>query len=175
MLLRLNEYPLAHGTYGFADAYAPSTATSDKRHLAIDQGPVVVMMENYRSGLIWGLMMKNEKIKRALQLAGVKSVPAYADGFIRAITNTATSEYDLMRHPDRGMYELELYSAQAGTAGLKLKNAEGTLVMDTSFTVVAGEHRFSAGVSSKLISGKRYTATLTTPSGKSSVLTVRLR
>lgn len=175
MLLRLNEYPLAHGTYGFADAYAPSTATSDKRHLAIDQGPVVVMMENYRSGLIWSLMMKSEKIKRALQLAGVKSVPGYADGFIRAITNTATSEYDLMRHPDRGRYELDLYSGQAGSAGLKLKNAEGTQVMDTSFTVGAGEHRFSVGVSSKLISGKRYTATLTTPSGKSSVLTVRLR
>lgn len=175
MLMRLDQLPLAQGTYGFADAYAPSTATSDKKHLAIDQGPIVVMMENYRSGLIWNLLMKSEKIKRALQLAEVKAQPGYTDGFIRAITNVATNEYDLMRHPDRGNYELELYSAQAGSAGLKLKNADGAIALDTTFMVAAGQHRFEAGVNSKLISGKRYTATLTTPSGKSSVLTVRLR
>lgn len=175
MLLRLDELPLVHGTYGFADAYAPSTVTSEKKHLAIDQGPIVVMMENYRSGLIWNLLMKSEKIHRALQLAGVKAQPAYTDGFIRAMTNVATGEYDLMRHPDRENYELELYSTQAGQAKLKMTNAEGIQAMDTTFAVIAGEHRFVTGVDSKIISGKRYTATLTLPSGKSSVLTVRLR
>lgn len=175
MLLRLDEYPPAHGSYGFADAYAPSTATSEKKHLAIDQGPVVVMMENYRSGLIWSLLMKNDRIRQALQLAGVKTQPSYSDGFIRALTNVATGEYDLMRHPDRENYELDIFSTRAGQARLQLNNADGKPAMDTTFAVGAGEHRFVTGVNSKIISGKRYTATLTTPAGKSSVLTLRLR
>lgn len=175
VLMRLDEYPLAHGTYGFADAYSPGTSTSEKKHLAIDQGPIVVMMENYRSGLIWNLLMKSEVIRSALQRAGVKERPAYADGFVRVMSNIATNEYDLMRHPDRGIYEIDLFSSVKGQAHLQFKNADGVMAKDTTFAVNAGEHRFSMGVNSKIISGKRYTVTLTTPSGAASVLTLRLR
>lgn len=175
VLMRLDEYPLAHGTYGFADAYSPSTSTSEKKHLAIDQGPIVVMMENYRSGLLWNLLMKNEGVKRALQLAGVKPQPDYSEGFIRTMTNKFTGEYDLMRHPDREKYELEMYSSRAGQASLVLKNANGETAMDTTFQVGVGEQLVATGVNQKVISGKRYTAILTLPSGKGSELTVRLR
>ncbi|MEP7254060.1 MAG: glucoamylase family protein, partial [Ginsengibacter sp.] len=39
------------GLYGFYDAFSETEGWYPKRYLAIDQGPVVVMMENYRSGL----------------------------------------------------------------------------------------------------------------------------
>ncbi len=43
------------------------------RYLAIDQGPIVVMMENYRSGLLWNLFMSCPEIKTGLQKLGFES------------------------------------------------------------------------------------------------------
>jgi hypothetical protein len=51
------------GTYGFEDAFNPSASWTDDGWLAIDQGPIPVMIENYRSGLIWRLFMKNTEIR----------------------------------------------------------------------------------------------------------------
>jgi hypothetical protein len=41
-------------------------APGEKNDLAIDQGPVVVMIENYRSGLLWDLFMSASEIKNGL-------------------------------------------------------------------------------------------------------------
>ena len=61
------------GKYGFYDAYNPSMAKGQqvvKSFLAIDQGPQVVMIENYRSGLIWNLFMTCPEIQKGLQKLG---------------------------------------------------------------------------------------------------------
>ncbi|MGL4292043.1 MAG: glucoamylase family protein [Bacteroidales bacterium] len=61
------------GPYGFYDSYNPSLCEGQqvvKSYLAIDQGPIAVMIENYRSGLIWDLFMKNTEIKRGLEKLG---------------------------------------------------------------------------------------------------------
>lgn len=61
------------GKYGFYDAFNPSLDVSKrvvKSYLAIDQGPIAVMMENYRSGLIWKLFMSNPEIHKGLQTLG---------------------------------------------------------------------------------------------------------
>lgn len=44
-----------------------------KSYLAIDQGPIVVMIENYRSQLIWRLFMKNKDVQRGLRRLGFSS------------------------------------------------------------------------------------------------------
>ncbi|MGZ3768009.1 MAG: glucoamylase family protein, partial [Mucilaginibacter sp.] len=44
-----------------------------KTHLAIDQGPIVVMIENYRSGLIWKLFMNDPDVQKGLKKLGFKS------------------------------------------------------------------------------------------------------
>ncbi len=41
------------GEYGFYDAFNETVNWFDHQYLAIDQGPIVVMIENYRSGLLW--------------------------------------------------------------------------------------------------------------------------
>ncbi|MBP9017903.1 MAG: beta-glucosidase, partial [Paludibacteraceae bacterium] len=41
-----------------------------KSYLAIDQGPIAVMIENYRSGLLWKLFMKNNEILSGLNKLG---------------------------------------------------------------------------------------------------------
>jgi len=56
--------------YGFADSFSPNTGWVAKSHLAIDQGPMIVMIENYRSGLLWKLFMKNKDIQKGLTRLG---------------------------------------------------------------------------------------------------------
>lgn len=72
--------------YGFLDAFnptltdpaapitkgriAPGIGWVDDDYLGIDQGPIVAMIENYRSGLIWRTMRRNPHIRRGLTRAG---------------------------------------------------------------------------------------------------------
>jgi len=58
------------GEYGFYDAFSlhePWFATST---LAIDQGPVIVMIENHRSGLLWDLFMSCPEVKTGMTALG---------------------------------------------------------------------------------------------------------
>lgn len=59
--------------YGFVDAFSESKDWYAKSHLAIDQGPIIVMMENYRTGLLWKLFMSCPEIQNGLKRLGFKS------------------------------------------------------------------------------------------------------
>jgi hypothetical protein len=56
--------------YGFADSFNVSANWVAEGHLAIDQGPIVVMIENHRSGLLWRLAMSCQEIRRGLDRLG---------------------------------------------------------------------------------------------------------
>ncbi|HEX7833780.1 MAG TPA: glucoamylase family protein [Thermoanaerobaculia bacterium] len=71
--------------YGFLDSFNPTLVEDrkvqmgkivpgvgwfDADYLGIDQGPIVAMIENQRSGLVWNTMKKNEHIRRGLRRAG---------------------------------------------------------------------------------------------------------
>lgn len=58
------------GDFGFVDAFNEGKNWYAKSHLAIDQGPIVVMIENYRSGLLWNLFMGAPEIRPALDKLG---------------------------------------------------------------------------------------------------------
>jgi hypothetical protein len=58
------------GPYGFLDALNPTENWYSGNYIAIDQGPIVVMIENYRSQLCWDLFMSNPEIKPALLAMG---------------------------------------------------------------------------------------------------------
>lgn len=74
--------------YGFRDAFNPSftftgagSRSGDvdpqsgwvaRDHLGIDQGPILAMLENHRSGLIWRTMRRNPHIRRGLTRLGFK-------------------------------------------------------------------------------------------------------
>jgi hypothetical protein len=64
------------GKYGPYDAYSQTHRWFLPRYLAIDQGPIPVMVENYRTGLLWGLFMKNEDVQRGLKSLGFTVDPA---------------------------------------------------------------------------------------------------
>jgi hypothetical protein len=75
----------AYGRYGFVDAvnpsfpggvpvqhgvHVPGLAWFDTDYLGIDQGPILLMAENHRTGLVWKTMRKNRHIVRGLKAAG---------------------------------------------------------------------------------------------------------
>ena len=55
------------GEYGFTDAFNETQNWYAKSYLAIDQGPIIVMIENYRSGLMWKLFMSCPEVRRDLK------------------------------------------------------------------------------------------------------------
>ena len=61
------------GPYGFYDAFSEQDNWFPQKYLAIDQGPVVAMMENYRTGLLWNLFMSCPEIKEGLKKLGFES------------------------------------------------------------------------------------------------------
>jgi hypothetical protein len=78
-------YPQVYQKYGFLDSFNPTldfehpvqmgkivkgVGWFDHDYLGIDQGPIVAMIENHRSGLVWNTMRRNEHIRRGLRRAG---------------------------------------------------------------------------------------------------------
>lgn len=58
------------GRYGFSDAFNLDKKWFDDQVNAIDQGALLLMIENYRSELIWKIMKKNTAIQNAMQAVG---------------------------------------------------------------------------------------------------------
>jgi hypothetical protein len=74
----LERFPKMDSEYGLACSVNPTFRGSNRNkngwisdsHFALDQGPVIMMIENYRSGLIWRLMRRCEPLVRGLHRAG---------------------------------------------------------------------------------------------------------
>ncbi len=61
------------GQYGFIDAFNETKNWWANSDLAIDEGPIIVMIENYRSGLLWKLFMSAPEVQQGLRKLGFKS------------------------------------------------------------------------------------------------------
>lgn len=84
--------PLVYNNYGFVDAFNPTFTFSDEQlefgtvdaahgwfdgqQLGIDQGPILTMIENHRTGLVWDAMKRNPYVVRGLCRAG------FSDGWL---------------------------------------------------------------------------------------------
>lgn len=58
------------GPYGFYDAFSEEYQWYPQRYLAIDQGPIAIMIENHRSALLWELFMQNSDVQSGLKRLG---------------------------------------------------------------------------------------------------------
>jgi hypothetical protein len=58
------------GDYGFYDAFDPTEGWWADSYLAIDQGPIICMIENYRSKVLWNLFMSHPKVNAGLTKLG---------------------------------------------------------------------------------------------------------
>lgn len=78
-LRRLNkDYPEMTNQYGFKCSYNPTFTAGKKKgwvskgYYGLDQGPIVMMIENYRTGLIWRLLRRSPEIVKGLRRAGFR-------------------------------------------------------------------------------------------------------
>lgn len=129
------------GPYGFYDAFNLNQNWFAPSYLAIDQGPIVGMIENYRSGLLWRLFMQNPEIEPALQAIGFQpdNTPVEAlqeDGFsLRVFPNPVSGK----------TIHLEINLTHPETTDARLMDAGG-MVWHTLFSgrhLRAGQHRES--------------------------------
>lgn len=61
------------GEYGFRDAFDVTTGWVAESYLAIDQGPIIGMIENHRTGLLWKLFMSCPEVRAGLVRLGFRS------------------------------------------------------------------------------------------------------
>ncbi len=106
------------GEYGPYDAFSLKDDWFDDRYLAIDQLPIVCMVENYRSGLLWLLFMNIPEVRQGLERMGVQELPE-ADGFSQLVIPLRKTDsgyepdaLDLRRHPDTGLYGIPYCSSE---------------------------------------------------------------
>jgi hypothetical protein len=61
-----------YGKYGFRDAFNETIGWYDQDYLGIDQGPIVIQIQNFRNEFVWELMKKNKYVVEGLKRAGFR-------------------------------------------------------------------------------------------------------
>lgn len=146
--------------YGFIDAFNPTQSWYDFDVLGIDQGPMVLMIENYRTGAVWSRMMQNPDILRGLQAAGFTSVTAVP----RGPDEPALMLEAVAPDPVHGAATLRFRLAQSGRVRIAIHDVQGRLVAtpaDRDFE--PGPHAVTVDLSS--LHPGVYLCSLTAPGG----------
>jgi hypothetical protein len=98
--------------YGFRDAFNLGQGWYGTDELGIDQGPIVIMIENYRTQRVWQLFMQNAEVQRGLQRAGFVPLPFVG---VSLQPLPALSAFDLSWNASTGAYYQVEYSSQLFT------------------------------------------------------------
>lgn len=115
------------GNYGPYDAYNKEKNWVGTQNLAIDQGPIVTMIENYRSGLLWSLFTNLPEIQTGLAKVGINK-PTYSTGFPLAVKEVQANLVDLLKHPDTDAYRIEVGVLNQQGLTLTVEKGDGTVV-----------------------------------------------
>jgi hypothetical protein len=128
------------GIYGFYDAFNQKRNWYATSYLAIDQGPIIAMIENYRSGMIWDSFMKNPEIQPALTSMGFVSDP---NGIIEG-NNNQLNNISITPNPSDGLFTLQFNSLITGIIKIKVKNATGQFLLEKEYQCTStGTHKVS--------------------------------
>jgi hypothetical protein len=126
-------------TYGFKDAFNPTLGWVAADFLGIDQGPIIIMIENYRTGAVWDRIMRYPDIQQGLSRAGFRTVSAVETG-----GPTAEAGLSLRNEPNpfNPSTTIRYQLAAPEVVDLRIYNATGRLVkiLVDGRTVVAGDH-----------------------------------
>ncbi|HEY5914338.1 MAG TPA: glucoamylase family protein [Verrucomicrobiae bacterium] len=112
--------------YGFRDAFNIERQWYASDELGIDQGPIVIMIENYRTQRVWRLFMQNPEVQRGLQRAGFIPL-AFVDPSLQALPDGA---FNLAWMASAGRsyqveYSPELITWTASSLGFAQASASG--------------------------------------------------
>ena len=111
------------GRYGFKDAFNLTANWWDTDYLGIDQGPIVIMIENYLNGRIWNRFKQNADIQRGLTHAGfVVAADVAEDG---SSSGAEEIRLDMTPNPFRGHGTLAYRIPAPGHVTLILADVSG--------------------------------------------------
>jgi len=137
------------GPYGPYDAFSPGYNWYSRQYLAIDQLPIVSMIENYRSGLLWKLFMADPDVLRGLEVAGIHE-PEFGAGFpeavvtlLKGIERYTEDAYDIRRHPDTGDYLIPYWSDEAGNVSFNFTDPDGRILHMATAPALKGRNTFA--------------------------------
>ncbi|MCB0638669.1 MAG: hypothetical protein KDC54_18690, partial [Lewinella sp.] len=131
------------GPMGFYDAFNLTENWFATSYLAIDQGPIICMIENYRSGLLWNLFMSNPEIDVALDAAGFMEDPTIIND-VEDIREGAVTEVRLAPNPVRHDSRLSLDLRENTRLTIDIVTATGQLqerMIDNEF-LAPGPHQW---------------------------------
>ncbi|HQN98351.1 MAG TPA: glucoamylase family protein [Bacteroidales bacterium] len=114
--------PKTWGYYGFYDAFNQKRNWWATSYLAIDEGPILVMIENYRSALLWNLFMENPEINSALQAIGFTYDPFAIDEI-----SSFNKHFELIPIPSKDVVYLNYLSDQPISVSVNIYNSTGQL------------------------------------------------
>jgi hypothetical protein len=170
------------GWFGPRDAISLKEDWASPHYLAIDQLPIVLMTENYRTGLLWNLFMNEPDIQRGLLRLGFEK-PQFEDGFPEAVVTNRKSgstyrpeAYEIRRHPDRGQYLIPYWTGTAGAVRFVLADPDypdGPFLLDLTVQARSGRN-FLALPDRRPGDGRLSRLTMTAPDGRSHTLPLRL-
>ena len=114
------------GKYGFKDAFNPTVYWWGPDWLGIDQGPIVIMIENYLNGSVWHRYMMNADIVNGLKRAGFLNVTATPDQPVRPISMIELQQN--APNPFHGSTTISFRVREPGPVVLKLYDLRGRQV-----------------------------------------------
>lgn len=124
------------GENGPYDAFSLRQDWVSDRYLAVDQLPIVCMVENYRSGLLWQMFMSDPDVRRGLTVAGLHE-PEFGTGFPEVVVTLKKTgrkrygpdAYDLRRHPDTGLFTIPYWMSAAGSVTFTLTDVDNNVLL----------------------------------------------
>jgi hypothetical protein len=116
------------GDYGFRDAFNLNQNWFAPSYLAIDQGPIVAMIENHRTGLLWQLFMQNPEIAPALQAIGFQADNTSAEEVFLGKNGFEARIFPNPIVASGGDLNLEISILEKQKLSARLLNAQGRVV-----------------------------------------------
>lgn len=113
------------GPYGFTDAFNPTFGWVGPDVLGIDQGPIVLMIENYRNEGVWQRMSRDEDLARGLALAGFEPITTGVEPVPVGVTALRAR---VEPNPVRESASIRYHLPSAGRVRIELIDVRGRVV-----------------------------------------------
>ena len=128
--------------YGFRDAFNLGQNWWGPDVIGIDEGPIIIMMENYRNGSVWNAFMQNEDIQVGLERAGFQEVTSIYENIEKMpLLFSLEQNYP---NPFNGQTQITFQVPENKLVNLSVFDVTGrkVAVVMNKF-ISAGEHRLS--------------------------------
>ena len=131
------------GRMGFYDAYNEKVNWYADSYLAIDQGPIINMIENYRSALLWNNFMSNPEIAPALTEIGF-----VADPYGLREKEKYNGNLRIIPNPSAESINLEFKSTETGIVMISITDMSGKILIQSQSGITAGQSNLEISISS---------------------------